>query len=114
MLRSRFGVVEQKKTEVEEQKVVKKEEEKKEAKKEEAKKEEAKAFEQGMSISSFVKKEFVDDLTSLGFSKTVAEKSLYLTGCKSVDAAVEWIEKHQQEPDFEEEIRIVGYTKISI
>ena len=81
---------------------------KEEAKKEEAKKEEVKKFEEGIPISGFVKKEWVDELMMMGFSKAVSEKALYLTGVKGTNQAVEWIEKHQQDPDYEEELRIVG------
>lgn len=81
-----------------------------EQKKEEKKMEEGdvKDFSQGISISSLVNQELVNQLTSCGFSKVVSEKSLYLTGGKSVDKAMDWIEAHQQDPDFEEELRIVG------
>ena len=79
-----------------------------EQKEEEKKKEEGKKFEEGMSISPYVKAEFVQQLLDVGFSKTVAEKALYLTGGASVEKALEWIEQHQEEPDFQEELRIVG------
>ena len=76
--------------------------------KNESKEEDIKDFSQGSSISGFVNQEFVTQLTDFGFSKAVSEKSLYLTGGKSVESAMEWIEKHQQDPDYEEELRIVG------
>ncbi len=83
---------------------------KEEAPKAEAKKEEVKKFEEGMPISPFVKKEFVDELLVYGFTKNASEKALYLTGGVSPEKAMEWIEKHQNEPDFNEELRIVGYS----
>ena len=70
--------------------------------------EDVKVFDQGMSISGLVKKELVDMLIACGFSKTVSEKALYLTGGTSTDKAMDWVEQHQLDKDFEEELRIVG------
>lgn len=70
-----------------------------------------KEFDKGMPISGFCKKEFVDNLLQLGFKQSVAEKSLYLTGNQSVEKAMGWIEEHQADPDYEEELRIVGSTE---
>jgi uncharacterized UBP type Zn finger protein len=82
--------------------------ENKEENKVEEKKEEATAYSQGTSISSFVNKDLVEQLLTCGFSKAVSEKSLYFTGNNSVDKAMDWITEHQEDPDFEEELRIVG------
>jgi uncharacterized UBP type Zn finger protein len=39
----------------------------------------------------------------MGFLKVVAEKALFLTQA-GVEKAMEWIEAHQTDPDFEEEL----------
>jgi uncharacterized UBP type Zn finger protein len=81
-----------------------------EVKKEEAKKEEAKKQEEGKPISDMVNQAFAAELMAMGFSKAVSEKALFLTGNTATDKAIEWIEGHQQDPDFEEELRIVGWA----
>lgn len=43
----------------------------------------------------------------MGYSKAVAEKSLFLTQNSSVDHAVDWIMNHMEDADFEEELMIV-------
>ena len=95
---------EAKKEEAKKQEEVKKEEEKKS----EVKKEEVKTYEQGIPVSQFVKKELIEELKTFGFSDNVSAKALYLTGSVSIDKALEWIEKHQADPDYQEELRIVG------
>jgi len=74
----------------------------------EEKKEEGMDYSQGTSISSFVNKDLVQQLLDCGFSKVVSEKALYLTGNNSVDKAMDWISEHQEDADFQEELRIVG------
>ena len=46
----------------------------------------------------------------MGFSKIIAEKSLFMvlqTG-GGVDKALEWIDAHSDDADFNEELKIVG------
>lgn len=43
----------------------------------------------------------------MGFTKTVAEKALFMTQA-GVEKAMEWIEKHCDDADFQEELMIVG------
>lgn len=81
---------------------------KEDEKKVEQKKEDGGDYSQGMSIGSFVNQDLMKQLLDCGFSKTVGEKALYLTGNNSVDKAMDWIAEHQEDPDFEEELRIVG------
>lgn len=76
---------------------------------EQPKTEEVKTFEEGQSISGLVREDLVKELMEMGFAKVLCEKALYLTGNSSADKAVDWIEKHQQDKDFLEELRIVGY-----
>lgn len=64
----------------------------------------------GEPISGLVAKEKVDQLLEMGFSKNVAEKALFLND-QTIDKAMEWIYEHQEEPDFEEELRIVAQEK---
>lgn len=63
---------------------------------------------EGQSISSMVNQTSVQSLKEMGFSTAVCEKALFLTGNSSVEAAFEWINEHQNDPDFEEELRVVG------
>lgn len=60
------------------------------------------------SISSHVTQELATQLIDMGFSKNVSEKSLFLTQNASLEKALEWIEQHNEDADFEEELRIVG------
>ena len=55
-----------------------------------------------------VNKDLVKQLNTLGYSKNVAEKSLFMTQAKEVGAALDWIEKNQDNPDFEEQLFIVN------
>lgn len=50
-------------------------------------------------------------LMEMGFSKIVAEKALFMNMSKQGDAvsnALEWISEHSEDPDFHEELKIVG------
>lgn len=42
-------------------------------------------------------------IMEMGFTKAVAEKSLLYTNNQSVEKAFEWIQEHQEDPDFLEE-----------
>lgn len=61
-----------------------------------------------MSISGHVNQEQVKTLMEMGMSKAVAEKALFMTQGVSIEKALEWIEEHRADPDFEEELMIVG------
>lgn len=62
---------------------------------------------EGKSISEYVNQDVVKQIVEMGFSKNVAEKACFFN--KSVlENAIEWIYEHQNDPDFEEELRIVG------
>ena len=63
--------------------------------------------ESGQSISSMVDQSLVSQLMEMGFSKSVSEKSLFLTQSKDLEKPIEWISEHQGDPDFEEELQIV-------
>ena len=47
----------------------------------------------------------------MGFSKNVAEKSLFLVQGGGVAKAMEWIDKNCDQPDFEEELRLMGQSE---
>ncbi len=50
----------------------------------------------------------------MGYSKNVAEKALFMNQNKGgIDKALEWIDQHQNDPDFEEALMIVGQTEES-
>jgi uncharacterized UBP type Zn finger protein len=46
----------------------------------------------------------------MGFTKFVAEKALFFTLSKggTTDTALEWIDQHSGDADFNEELRIIG------
>jgi uncharacterized UBP type Zn finger protein len=62
---------------------------------------------EGDSISGYVKQDIVSQLVEMGFSKNVAEKACFFNQ-SILEKSIEWIYEHQQDPDFEEELRIVG------
>lgn len=47
-------------------------------------------------------------LKDMGFSQNVAEKALFLVQGGGVPKAMEWIEAHMDDPDFQEPLVIVG------
>lgn len=65
---------------------------------------------QGESISGYVNQEYVKQLLEMGFSKIVAEKALFMTLANggTTEKALEWIDQHSEDPDFNEELKIVG------
>jgi len=63
---------------------------------------------ESLPISDQVNQSFATELQGMGFSKEVSEKALFLTQNSSLEAAMNWIEQHQGDPDFLEELRIVG------
>lgn len=63
------------------------------------------------TISQYVNQGYVTQLMEMGFSKIVAEKALFMNMSKQGDAvsnALEWISEHSEDPDFHEELKIVG------
>jgi len=69
----------------------------------EDKKEETKT--QTKSILDFIKPEVAQQLQEMGFSKNVSEKACLFTQ-SNIEQAVEWINQHQDDPDFEEPAQI--------
>ena len=57
------------------------------------------------SILDFIKPEVAQQLQDMGFSKNVSEKACLFTQ-SNIEAAVEWISSHQNDPDFEEPAQI--------
>jgi uncharacterized UBP type Zn finger protein len=47
----------------------------------------------------------------MGFPKQVAEKALFLTQNKGVEGAMAWIDAHQEDADYMEELTIVGQSE---
>ena len=66
---------------------------------------------QTMSISSMVNQQEVTMLQDMGFSKDVAEKALFLVQGGGVPKAMEWIEAHMDDADFQEPLVIVGQAE---
>lgn len=69
---------------------------------------EKKADDNLFPISSHVNAQLRDNLIAMGFEKNPAEKALFMTQNKSMEAALEWIEQNKDEPDFKEPLFIVG------
>ena len=65
---------------------------------------------EGQSISGHVNQEYAKQLMEMGFSKAVSEKALFFTLAigGTTEKALEWIDQHSEDPDFEEELKIVG------
>lgn len=65
---------------------------------------------EGKSISQFVSQANVAILVEMGFGKDACEKALFMTQKQgaTVEAAMEWITQHQDDPDFNEALLIVG------
>ena len=61
-----------------------------------------------LPISDKVNQTFAAELQSMGFTKEVSEKALFLTQNSSLEAAMNWIEEHQGDSDFLEELRIIS------
>ena len=57
------------------------------------------------SILDFIKPEVAQQLQDMGFSKNVSEKACLFTQ-SNIEAAVEWISAHHNDPDFEEPAQI--------
>ena len=49
----------------------------------------------------------------MGFSKIVSEKALFMTKAQggTTETGLQWIDEHSEDPDFNEELRIVGQTE---
>ena len=62
--------------------------------------------EKGEPISGMVDQTMVAQLISIGYSKNVSEKSLFLNK-NNFDSAMEWIYVNQAEKDFEEELTMM-------
>lgn len=79
---------------------------------EDAVKEEDKVDEEpkGEPITKFVKQDNVKQLMDMGFSKDASEKALFMVLAKgqSIEAALEWINEHSDDKDFNEPLLIVG------
>ena len=71
-------------------------------------------FEQMEGISSKVNQELSAQLQEMGFHKNSCEKAIFMTGNSSLEKALEWLEAHQDDPDFLDELRIVKWVYIYI
>lgn len=63
---------------------------------------------EGQPITDHINTQFRDQIIGMGFSRHPAEKSLFMTGNKNVQSALEWLEQNKDEPDFNEQLFIVG------
>lgn len=55
-----------------------------------------------VAISDKVKSADAQTLQDMGFSKNVSEKALFMTGNKGVEKAMDWINSHMEDEDYEE------------
>lgn len=62
---------------------------------------------EGESISHLVDQNVAKQLIEMGFSKNVSEKACFFNK-SNLETSIEWIYEHQNDPDFEEELRMVG------
>lgn len=65
---------------------------------------------EGEPISGYVNQEYAKQLIEMGFPKAVAEKALFFTLANggTTEKALEWIDQHSEDADFNEELKIVG------
>ena len=65
---------------------------------------------QGEPISKFVKQDLVKQIMEMGFSLHATEKALFMTMSKgqSIEGALEWLGEHSEDPDFNEQLFMVG------
>jgi len=62
---------------------------------------------EGEPISGLVNQVFAQGLEAMGYSKNVREKALFMVQSNSIEAAMEWIDKHRDDTDFEEQLFMV-------
>ena len=60
---------------------------------------------QEAKIEDFINMQVAKTLEEMGFSKIVSEKAC-LFNSSNIDACLEWIQQHQDDPDFEEEAKV--------
>jgi hypothetical protein len=58
------------------------------------------------NISHLVKPEIVQALVQIGNSQIVSEKAALFSGNKDFDAALNWINEHQNDPDFNDPVQV--------
>lgn len=63
---------------------------------------------QGVPISGHVNSQLRDNLIAMGYKKNPAEKGLLLTGNKTIQAAIDWMDQNKDEPDFNEPMFLVA------
>lgn len=59
-------------------------------------------------ISSYINAAHRETLLSMGYTLHPVEKALLLTGNKSVEAAMDWLDQNKDQPDFEEQMFIAA------
>ena len=64
-------------------------------------------------VEKLVKKELVDKIMVLGYSLLVSQKAVLLSGNKTYEEALKWIQDHKDDKDFEEPIEIAEPPKMS-
>lgn len=66
-----------------------------------------------VNISKYVKAELVADVQKRGFSQLIAEKAVLMSGNESVEKALQWVEAHKADKDFEEPVVIEEKPQMS-
>nr|CCA18009.1 conserved hypothetical protein [Albugo laibachii Nc14] len=55
-------------------------------------------------VGSIVSEEYLNQLKEMGFTQIRAQKALLATGSEGLEAAINWIGEHQEDPDIDEPI----------
>jgi uncharacterized UBP type Zn finger protein len=64
-------------------------------------------------VGEIVKKELVEGLQATGYSLLISEKAVLLSGNKTLEDALEWIQQHKDDPDFEEPVEVEQKPQLS-
>lgn len=63
---------------------------------------------EGIPITSHINTQLRDNLIAMGYARNPSEKALLLTGNKSIQDAIEWMDQNKNEPDFNEQMFLVA------
>ncbi len=68
---------------------------------------------QNKNVEKIVNKDLVDEVMTKGFNLLIAQKAVLLSGNKSTEEALKWIENHKADKDFNEPIEVEAPPKLS-
>jgi len=61
-----------------------------------------------VAITSHINTQFRDQIIQMGYERHPAEKALFMTQNKSLQAGLDWLNQHKDDADFNEQLFIVG------